>query len=133
MILLDNLYTILQGNTQSELENGCVSAGYTVCLNPHHNIYAAHFPENPITPGACLVQMCVEILSHLIGEELILTSLVNTKFLLPLCPEEGKEICFDIMCSGCTTSEQQMWCATFTIKDAENVYARMKLICRKGN
>ena len=33
-------------------------------LNPDHEIYRAHFPGNPITPGVCIVQIISEVLGE---------------------------------------------------------------------
>ena len=30
-------------------------------LNPEHEIFRAHFPGQPITPGVCQIQMVTEI------------------------------------------------------------------------
>ena len=57
-------------------------------LNRTHPIYAAHFPDNPITPGVCLVQMLGELLQRQTGRELELSKIVNLKFVRPLTPQE---------------------------------------------
>ena len=56
MQFLDNLL-ITQSITDTE-------NGFTAVLrcNPEHLIYQAHFPGNPITPGACLLQTAGEVL-----------------------------------------------------------------------
>lgn len=128
-MLQDRLFYISSQGVPEEGEKGTENAVYTVCLNPDHSVYAAHFPGNPITPGACLVQMCVEILSHHTGRELVLSGLTGVKFLHPLRPVPEKEIFVGI--AG--KREERGYSANLTIKDAETVFARMKLICRKGN
>ena len=54
MDFLDNLF-IIESITDTE-------TGFTVKLrcNPEHPVYQAHFPGNPITPGACLLKMAGE-------------------------------------------------------------------------
>ncbi len=36
-------------------ENGYLAK---VCFDPEHAIYKAHFPNNPVTPGVILLQIC---------------------------------------------------------------------------
>ena len=59
MKLLDNFFIT---KTINELENG-----YEAVLqcNPAHIIYQAHFPGNPITPGACIIQVADELMEHI--------------------------------------------------------------------
>ena len=45
-----------------EQENG--QPTYTIVVNENHFIYKAHFPNNPITPGVCMVQMIEEIMKE---------------------------------------------------------------------
>ena len=49
-------------------------------LNPDHEIYRAHFPGNPITPGVCIVQIISEVLGVQQHRQLALDSIVNLKF-----------------------------------------------------
>lgn len=128
-MLLDNLFYISsQGVPDDGEKGGEIATCYAVCLNANHSIYEAHFPGNPITPGACIVQMCVEILSHYTGKELSLASLVNAKFLRPICPVTEKKYSIYIT----SKLEDVEYSANFTIRDADEVCARMKLICRKN-
>lgn len=127
-MLLDNLFYISNQGAPVEGEKGGESAVYAVSLNAGNSIFEAHFPGNPITPGACIVQMCVEILSHHTGNELSLSNLLNTKFLKPLCPVLEQEYAISVACK----QEGVGYGANITIMDADGVYARMKIICRKN-
>ena len=51
MTLKDNFYTIC--NATHDADNHV----FEVKLNANHEIYAAHFPGNAITPGAWTLQM----------------------------------------------------------------------------
>lgn len=57
-------------------------------LNADHEIYRAHFPGTPVTPGVCLVQMVGELLSQRVGRELTLNRVVNLKFVSVVSPLE---------------------------------------------
>lgn len=36
---------------------------FELCFHADHPIYKAHFPNNPITPGVCFVQIAQELFS----------------------------------------------------------------------
>lgn len=74
MRLINNLYTI-SDKTEGD---GCFA--YRISLNAEHEIYRAHFPGNPITPGVCIMQMATEILGQRLGKTLQVTNIRNMKF-----------------------------------------------------
>ncbi len=88
MALLDDFY-ILDVLTQTE--NG-VSAEVT--LNPEHRIFNGHFPENPVVPGVCMMQMIKEILQVARNKEFILAESSNIKFMNILNPDENRKVRF---------------------------------------
>ena len=51
-----------------------------VHLRAEHPIYRVHFPGNPVTPGACLMQMATELLEAQQGRPLRLHRAVNIRF-----------------------------------------------------
>ena len=67
-----------------------------VLLNPLHDIYKAHFPGNPITPGVCLLQMAMELLNSNFKRNLRLIEAKNIKYLKVINPLENPEIEFNI-------------------------------------
>jgi 3-hydroxyacyl-[acyl-carrier-protein] dehydratase len=77
-----------------EQENG--QPIYTIVVNENHFIYKAHFPNNPITPGVCMVQMIEEIMKERLNRDIYLSKINNIKFLNVLIPQKDKEIslCF---------------------------------------
>ena len=118
MSFLDNLF-ILQSIDNTD-------TGFTAKLrcNPEHPVYQAHFPGNPITPGACLLKTTGEVLQHKMGRPLYLKASKNIKYLNVLVPEEGKEVCFNY--SG--FAEIENGCkAQVVIADENNVYTKMSL------
>ncbi len=81
MKLRDSLYFVVS-KTQTEVESL-----YTLRMNAESVIYKAHFPGKPITPGVCLVQTGIELLSDASGENLTLCCVKNVKFLSVLHPD----------------------------------------------
>ena len=118
MHFLDNLF-ITQSITDSE--NGFTAV---LCCNPEHLIYQAHFPGNPITPGACLLQTASEVLQRKMGRPLYLKASKNIKYLNVLIPAEGKELRFVFS----NFAENETECKVqVVIADEAQVYTKMSL------
>lgn len=80
MKLLDDFYKI-------EREDGAGDAReYAISLNEDHFIYRAHFPGAPVTPGACIIQLCKELMERHAGARLALKRVINVKFLSVIDP-----------------------------------------------
>ena len=118
MQFLDNLF-ITQSITDTE--NGFITV---LCCNPKHLVYQAHFPGNPITPGACLLQTAGEVLQQKLARPLFLKSSKNVKYLNVLVPAEGKEVRFTF--SNLAASETECK-AQVVIADEASVYTKMSL------
>lgn len=123
-----------------EIISATVPASYRIRLNPGHEIYKAHFPEQPITPGVIIVRMAMELLSEALGRKAHLVGAPNIKFSSPLFPRveaapamapdaqaaapdtqsagAGKEVDFQI-----TIKEGNM--ASIVVSDAETVFSKM--------
>ena len=118
MNFLDNLFHI---EFIEEAENGFVAL---LCCNPEHLIYQAHFPGNPITPGACLLQTAGELLQRKLGRQLFLKASKNVKYLNVLVPSKGKEVRFTF--SNLVKNETECK-AQVVIADEASVYTKMSL------
>ena len=119
MNYLDHLFT-----TREIVET---DDGFTarLCCNPDHPVYQAHFPDNPITPGACLLQTAGELLQQKTGRPLHLKASKNIKFLSTLIPSAGKEV--DFRFSSLTETDTE--CKAKVVIAGENVvYSKMSLI-----
>ena len=88
MNFLDHLFTIKE---IVDTEDGFTAIVET---NPDHPVYLAHFPGNPITPGACLIQFAGTLLEQKQNRKLWLKTIKNVKFLSSIIPEKGKEVKF---------------------------------------
>ena len=118
MNFLDNLF-LPQSITDSD--NGFEAL---VRCNPEHPVYKAHFPGNPITPGACLLQTAGALMQQKMGRPLYLKSSKNIKYLSLLIPAEGKEVKFGF--SHVTEGETECK-AQVVIADQTTVYTKMSL------
>lgn len=83
MIFLDNLYTVV-----SSVEENASLVRMQVRLNPESVIFKAHFPGEPIMPGACIVQMVLELFMVWTKREVEIVKVNNLKFLSVISPDD---------------------------------------------
>ncbi len=84
MELKNNLYTI----TGKSILDG--NAIFEIQLNHDNLIYAAHFPDKPITPGVCIIQIAKELMEEILNRELYISNIKNVKFLSIIVPIIGE-------------------------------------------
>ena len=92
-MLANDFYTVI--------DKRHVDGGFEVEVefNEKHPIYKAHFPENPITPGVCILQVAKELLVVHYNMPLTLVNAKNIKFLNILDPVKSPKVWF-IITSG---------------------------------
>ena len=105
-MLNGDLYTVL---SQSDLY-------FVVQFNASHLIYKGHFPDQPITPGACLMQMTEELLSSALKRHMQVCEVTNLKFVMPHTPDKPLEVDF-------TPLGNDKY--AITIYDSQTIYAKM--------
>lgn len=122
MVLKDNLYTIVD----IDKENSVVE----IAMCPNCIIYNAHFPDHPITPGVCVIQIAVEVLGQLLGCECFIQSVQNAKFLYIICPQNTTNVSF--VFSGLICSDDQMIKTNVSVISVSDkrVYAKMSILCK---
>ena len=80
MILLNNLYTIVARDFSDN------KIKFDIKLDANHFIYQAHFPNEPITPGVCIIQIAKELLEDSLAKRLKIYLVKNVKFLSIISP-----------------------------------------------
>ncbi|MBQ1697112.1 MAG: beta-hydroxyacyl-ACP dehydratase [Bacteroidales bacterium] len=65
------------------------SVVYSVSLNTTHDVYKGHFPERPITPGVCNIQMIKELAEDSCSRSLTLTSIDRCRLTAMVTPNES--------------------------------------------
>lgn len=80
-MLIKDFYHILSKKTT-------VENSFTVAIQLHkdHPVFKGHFPENPITPGVCMVQIIKETCEAHLGQILHLVRISNLKFTAKINP-----------------------------------------------
>lgn len=86
MILKNNLYKIISENKDEKL--------YRLELISDCMIYRAHFPEQPITPGVCIIQIVSELLTELYSSAFELISVSNAKYLAVINPQDTPKLTY---------------------------------------
>jgi len=118
MTLKDNFFTI---KSQNVTDN---NAEFRVKLNAGNIVYQAHFPNNPITPGVCLIQIAVELFGFLKGENFSIKTLKSVKFTAPINPLEFPKIDFSLD----FTENENLWQVKVLVKEKEIVFAKMSMV-----
>jgi 3-hydroxyacyl-[acyl-carrier-protein] dehydratase len=85
-MLRDNLYKI------KEINNANNTIEALIQLIEDNEIFKGHFPDMPVLPGVCQVEICKELLSHQLQKHFVLKEAASIKFLAFITPNEVKEL-----------------------------------------
>ena len=118
MKLKNSLYTVTTVD-KSEASITCA-----ISLNSEHQIYKAHFPELPITPGVCIIQIGCELLNDALGKNMTLCEVANAKFLAVINPRDNYKI--DYTFSKIST-ENGICKVTVTVHHNDVTFAKLSL------
>jgi 3-hydroxyacyl-[acyl-carrier-protein] dehydratase len=55
-------------------------------LNPEHDVFKGHFPNNPVTPGVCMLQILKELSEQATNTNLFIKECSNVKFMALINP-----------------------------------------------
>lgn len=91
-------------------------------------IYRAHFPDKPVTPGVCIMQMAREMAEEVAGRPMRIDTVRNIKFLAMLSPAATPEADFvvGLADNGCGQTACRV-----EVRDAERIYAKISMILRE--
>lgn len=89
-MLIEGLYTV----TRTGREGDRITA--TIHLDKHHAVFKGHFPDKPVMPGVCSLQIVQELLEHHLGRPLRLAKASNIKFMALIDPREHPDLDFDL-------------------------------------
>lgn len=80
-MLIPNLYSIKKSETIDDF-----NFNIQIELNPKHEIFDGHFPNNPIMPGVCMIQIIKELTELFTSQKLFLSKVSNVKFMAIINP-----------------------------------------------
>lgn len=106
MKLIDRYYKI-------KSRNGEV---FSVSLLPDFVGYKGHFPNNPVAPGVCNIQMIKELVENIVGKRLFLSNIAKCRFLNIINPLYISDLQINIS----VVQGENSYTVEATVKDAEN-------------
>lgn len=121
MRLIDNMYDVADMTVDGR---HCTA---TVTLRPDCDIYRAHFPGQPVTPGVCIIGMATELASSAFGTSMRLRVVRNAKFIAVIDPHATPAVIYDITARD---SDDMQLTVTVTAPSGQCL-AKLSLICRK--
>jgi 3-hydroxyacyl-[acyl-carrier-protein] dehydratase len=67
---------------------------FTVLLsiNEKHEVFKGHFPENPVMPGVCMMQIIKELTEDILKTPLFMQNLSTVKFMALINPQVNPEL-----------------------------------------
>tara|TARA_B110000093_G_scaffold81589_2_gene88450 strand:- start:884 stop:1255 length:372 start_codon:yes stop_codon:yes gene_type:complete len=57
-----------------------------ITINKDHIVFKGHFPDNPVMPGVCMIQIIKEITEKIVNKTLFMQSASNIKFMAIINP-----------------------------------------------
>lgn len=89
--LRNDFYTVKEKKQVSESQVSVI-----IELNQDHAIYKGHFPDQPIVPGVCQIQIVKELLEDLVGKKLKMITGDNIKFTGMIIPNLSPIVNIDL-------------------------------------
>lgn len=83
MILLNDFFRI------SNTESSATEIWAELFINGDHKIFEGHFPNQPVVPGVCMMQMIKEIVEQVLDKKTNLVEAADMKFLAVINPQEN--------------------------------------------
>lgn len=93
-MVLENFYSI---TSQEKMDENRFS--FDILINNNHRIFEGHFPNNPIMPGVCMMQITKEITEDLTSSTLFMRKCSNVKFTAIINPEINQKLNLQIVIS----------------------------------
>lgn len=122
MRLKNNLFFII-GNSISDKD-----FEFKVRLEEDCAIYKAHFPQNPITPGACVIQIAKELFEEKNGCQVEIEKMNTVKFLNVMSPNQKREYIYHF---SKLSQEEDTYKMQVEVTDGDVDYSKMSLTCKE--
>ena len=86
-MLLKDFYKIIA--IENTAENKYLAE---IHINAEHEVFKGHFPDNPIMPGVCMMQIIKELTEQITENTLFMKSLSNVKFMALINPFKNPDL-----------------------------------------
>lgn len=117
-MILKDFYRIIEKSAEANI----VSA--TILINPEHNIFDGHFPEQSVVPGVVQLQIIKELMELHLGEKLMINKVTQVKYLIPIIPDKDVELIVKI---SIKKIEGQVIKIDATIGVLDSLFTKVKL------
>jgi 3-hydroxyacyl-[acyl-carrier-protein] dehydratase len=84
--MLNNFYSTKEINKEDNRLQAIIQ------IFPGHEIFNGHFPDQPVVPGVCMIQIVKEFLEQASGQKLLLHKGNQLKFLQLIVPSKDENI-----------------------------------------
>lgn len=104
-----------------------VESGFkaTVKLNPKHDVYKGHFPEQPVVPGVIQLQIVKELVEEVTQLKLMMTEVMQVKYLIPVIPDKNARLTFTV--TNTAIAENQIK-SNIVIGFDDSIFTKAKII-----
>lgn len=81
-MLIKDLYTI----KSFKIDELNIKA--SIFINKDNEIFKGHFPDNPVMPGVCMIQIIKELSEKILETKLFMQKAANIKFMALIAPDK---------------------------------------------
>lgn len=122
-MLLNEFYKLIE---QTENSSGW---NFKVELNPSHSIYTGHFPDQPIVPGVCNLQIIRECAELVLTKKVQIVNISSSKYLTVVDPTKNKDLNIQLSLTESGASEYTLQAlGTFETTDFIKLKATIKVV-----
>ena len=102
------------------------SVVYGVSLNTTHDVYKGHFPERPITPGVCNIQMIKELAEDASGRSLTLSEIDRCRLTAMVTPDGSPSLNIKVKIDYEDNRGEQRWTTSVLQHQQTTIITRTK-------
>jgi 3-hydroxyacyl-[acyl-carrier-protein] dehydratase len=116
-MLLDNFYTI------RSYEAADASLKAVLEFDPAHAIFKGHFPEVPVVPGVCMMQIVKEMFEKHSAKSVRFKKVAQMKFLTLINPQQNSAVQADL---SYTLIDEKSFQVTASLFNENVIYFKFK-------
>lgn len=117
-MLIRDFYKKIIGNQEDN------SITCSIKLNPDHQVYKGHFPQQAVVPGVIQLQIAKELLEENLKLKLMMDDISQVKYLKPIIPEQNSELIFEITIKDKNESAVK---ANISVTAEETIFTKAKI------
>ncbi len=116
-MLIPDFYTVVNFHADKDQVNARIR------LNPGHEVYQGHFPEQPVVPGVIQLQIIKEMLEKGLKKKLLFKKVISAKYYSMIIPGETPEPEISIQFKRTEEGELKI---TSQINSGEKVFTKVR-------